>query len=706
MPKVWRLGVLAAGVLSGSLSPLLGAGPTVYYREDFRNYRDVPPIASAASGAEIGNDPIWSQRGEAIFRPNASGLLFKQFVPVQTSDQVRNYDVLFDFRLIGETSRFDLRLRNGSDELSLAFAPTGVKLSGNGASAEGSFEAPIPANQWRQAAVTVKDGSLQVFVSDDKRVIKPVLQAKLPAQPLGGINFHGYEGSAFAITGIVVRDPAALPDNGIQRLLPAPVQDTAGYKSGAEQPTVTVQANDLFGATFRTGLESSGVKMTVNFADGKSSDVTFSAAGVKGRFNDNDAAKNKDKNTELPDAVIQVKGLSGEKGQINYHVRPLLRRYHTSYSYTDVFHDIIRDWEKLPKASEYPVKVELRKTEQGADVYLNGRFAGALTGAVKNLTFSLASSASLKDPVSVASPEMKSSQYLPLDVAALRRAKSFVGAEASVKPGMTTVNDIPMRVADGNGSADVGLTREGQGNWALEVDEYLARSAFDGLLTEVHFSVPAAPYHKAWVLAAVDPDPAKDPILTTRLAHYIQNGVGNNTLADTTLTLPRGNETPGKGITKVGTVSKKGADGKAVEVPLYLVEIPLPIGSIIDIINSKPHLNFEFFGKPGINLEQIDNSSKPDPNSTSAVQIFGVTLEKSPVTLEMVQAQPGNIFHNDEKRQTTAVVQSLAAAKGKLAWQVLDVDGKKVDEGSADFSFAQGFPSSLWSRRAGRNVPC
>ena len=375
---------------------------------------------------------------------------------------------------------------------------------------------------------------------------------------------------------------------------------------------------------------------------------------------------------------------------MSYYIRPMLRRYHTSYSFTDTYHDIIRDWELLPKASEYPVKVECQRTEKGVDLYLNGRFAGSLAGGtVKDLVFSLSPSASIKDVLSVKSA-YSAAKYLPLEIPALRMAKSFVDAKPSMNSGMSDIKGIPMIVASGEGSADIGLTREGQGNWALEVDEYLARSPFDGFLSEVHFSVPAAPYSRAWVLCAVDPDPAKDPILTTRLASYVENGVGKNMLTDSVLTLPRGEEKAGEGITLVGTVSKTTKDGKKIDLPLFLVEVPLKTGEIIDLAMNKPMLNFEFFGKPWENFEQIDNSCKPDPDSRSAVQIFGVTLEKSPVGMDIVESQPANIFANDEKPETGLVLKSFAPAKGKVSWEILDVDGKKVGkEGSADYSFAK-----------------
>ena len=62
-----------------------------------------------------------------------------------------------------------------------------------------------------------------------------------------------------------------------------------------------------------------------------------------------------------------------------------------------------------------------------------------------------------------------------------------------------------------------------------------------------------------------------------------------------------------------------------------------------------PYLDFEFLGKCGGLEVQTDRRRKPVPTSTSAVHIFGVTLEKAPAELRLKQSEPGNIFHNDEK---------------------------------------------------------
>lgn len=671
----------------------------VYFRENFQNYRDKAPTCIDDIGIEIENDPIWTQSAAANCNLKSSSLLFKQYAPAPAAaPNLKNYDVLFKFRLREDKNqnlgKFQLRLRadqkGKSGEVIVQISATEVQISSEGlnSSVAGTAKLPftIAKNDWHTCALTVMDGKLAVFI-DDNRVMKPVAQVIVPALPTAGINFYGFADSPFSVSDIVVRDPAALPDYSITNLLPAPQKiNAAAFKSGGTQ---SVAANDIFGATVRTGLDKDAVKMTVNWADGKTSDLTFSVAGIPDERKVMKDGKEVKEKFERPDAIIRVAGLEGAKSQLDYHIRPLLRRYHTSYSFTDTYRDIVRDWDKLPKASEHPLKVELRRTATGADVYLDSCYAASLTGAgVRDVNFTLSPSASIGATFSQQAPD--AAKYLPLDVSALGMAKSFVNAKASLNPGFSEVKGVPMFVAPGEGSADIGLTREGQGNWALEVDEYLARSPFDGLLTEVHFSVPGGtPYTRAWVLCAVDPDSEKDPILTSRITRYEENGIGGNRIADTTTTLPRGAEKPGAGVIPVGTVTKADKGGKKIEVPLYLVEVPLHTGKIIDLAMRESRLDFEFFGKPWENFEQLDNTIKPDPRSTSAVQVFGVTLEKSPVGLDFVQSQPGNIFHNDEKPETTAVLKSFVPGKGKLAWDVLDVEGKRVGGGSTDYTFAR-----------------
>lgn len=703
---IFPAAMLAAAIMVSGKTGLVtasfaaGEGGRIYFQENFQSYSNKAPTTVNDEGIEIGNDPIWTQSAEANIRIKKPGLILKEFAPSSAAaPHLKNYDVLFKFKLRAakpdQLGKFELRIRNDlngkTGDVIVGIASDEVKILSEGidpaVAGGGKLPFEIAKDEWHLCAVTVKDGKMVVFI-DENRVMKPVAEVSIPAMSGAGINFYGFEETPFSISEVVVRDPAALPDNTITNLLPAPRKvDASSFKAGG---SLTVPANDLFGATVRTGLEKDAVQMTIHWGDGNSDEVAFNIVNIQDERKIKVEGKEVTEKLERPDAIIRLTGIGGPKSQLNDYIRPLLRRYHTSYSYTNTYRDITRDWDLLPKASEHPLKVEARKTAKGVDLYLDSCYAGSIDGSnVKEITFTLSSTASIGNPFSLKAKH-DPSKYLPLDVAALGMAKTFADAKVSLSPGLGEVNGVPMFVASGEGSADIGLTREGQGNWALEVDEYLARSPFDGLLTEVHFTVPGGvPYTKAWVLCAVDPDLTKDPILTTRIAKYVEDGAGGNQLADTVVTLPRGGDKPGAGVTSVGTVVKTGKSGEKIEVPLYLVEVPLKSGEIIDLLMRKPSLNFEFFGKPWENLEQLDNSIKPDPKSTSAVQIFGVTLEKSPVGVEFVQSQPANIFHNDEKPETSAVLRSFVPAKGKVVWEILDVDGKKSGSGAADYNFAK-----------------
>src|SRR5208282_3237521 len=253
-----------------------------------------------------------------------------------------------------------------------------------------------------------------------------------------------------------------------------------------------------------------------------------------------------------------------------------------------------------------------------------------------------------------------------------------------LKAGAQQVKKVPMVVADGASNADVGMAKEMHGLRALETNENTSRTSLDGMKESLHFSVPQAFYQRAWVLCAVDPDVKKDPVLTTRLTRFGVWGRGG-AMADTTLTLPRGDEIPGDGIEQVGSVEYT-ADQKKIKAPLYLVRVNLKTGDILDILADQkdpyapmkigPYLDFEFLGKCGGLEVQNDRRRKPLATSTSAVHIFGVTLEKAPAELRLKQAQPGNIFHNDETPETTFALRANAAGRYELRWEITSIDGR------------------------------
>ena len=240
-----------------------------------------------------------------------------------------------------------------------------------------------------------------------------------------------------------------------------------------------------------------------------------------------------------------------------------------------------------------------------------------------------------------------------------------------------------MIVGGAASNADVGVAKEMQGLQG-EINENTSRTSLDGMQESLHFSVPQAFYRRAWVLCAVEDDAKKDAVLTTRLTRFAVAGRGG-AIADTTITLPRGDEKPGAGIEVVGSVNYS-VHGKAITSPLYLVPVNLKAGEILDVLAETkdpfaamkigPYLDFEFLGKMGGIELQRDRRRKPVATSVSAVHVFGVTLECSPVELRLKQSQVGNIFHNDEVPETTFALHAEVGGRYTLRWEISDVAGR------------------------------
>jgi len=138
----------------------------------------------------------------------------------------------------------------------------------------------------------------------------------------------------------------------------------------------------------------------------------------------------------------------------------------------------------------------------------------------------------------------------------------------------------------------------------------------------------------------------------------------------------------------VSRVEYTTAGAKQVNAPLYLVRVDLQAGDILDILADQndpnaamkigPYLDFEFLGKCGGLEVQMDRRREPAPTSTSGVHVFGVTLEKAPAELRLKQAQPGNIFHNEETPETTFAVRANRAGRYELRWAITGVDGREL----------------------------
>ena len=396
--------------------------------------------------------------------------------------------------------------------------------------------------------------------------------------------------------------------------------------------------------------------------------------------------KTTNKRMSLPDAVISFSGL------VNYHIRPRMRRYTDSQQ-----QDLAKRWDSLLAASRRLVEFEARQKLDGVDFYLDGRFAGHRQSKAKmmKLTFSVPKEGEIRNLKSFKCYD--NNDFLPLEIKYIANPGEMKNAELSLKPGLCDMDGVPFIVGTEADNLDVGVVKQMKGSWALECDEFLSRTAFDGMPETAHFSVPKAYYVKAWALCAVEPTAYKDPVITARLTRYATSG-RSEAIADFTMRLPSNGGKAGEGVSVVGEVSYE-KDGKRLKLPLYLVEFILPTGDILDLLSMKKdrhasmnrnlaYLDFEFLGKTGGVSAQWDSRRKPDKFSTSAIHVFAATLEKSPVELRLVQEQPGNIFHNDEKPKTRVLLKSIKPCEATLRWRIYNVDGKTLKESREALKFA------------------
>ncbi len=729
--------ILAA---AGMMAVQSGAAEKFSWKENFRNYNDKAP-GITDSACSVGNDPIWVSAAELNFNDNgdkerAVTIYDKAISVPNLKDVTLSFSYKFRNAVEPVTAKPEIKDKNGkvTQKAVAAVAGTPKKFTVrlNGLSVvigsdfidinKHTFPIPFLANhKWEKAAIQLRNGKVTVFTGVDRK-LKQVAQVPYP-DSIREINFTGYTGNAFSISDIVIEEKSGI------RFTPA-AGFFADFKSLTQKisgtpvkTSVTLKPGDA-GVQMVLNEHRKPVKMTLNWNNGKKDVYEIASSDETEQLIVPLLGKKKHEKTELADAKIQVGKLAAQ------YVRPKLRRFRSSYDAVPAYSDIIRDWDSLPSASKHVLDLQFaEKDDNTVLLYLDGSFAASIRkiadekaeaeckkeiGALgreawharnqkkdaelkainkkiddanaklaslplaKLLSVELEGNGTAEFSLKTAAKKT-AKKYTMLDLAANPKAKTFANAEISPAPGVREIGGIPYNVVKALDSADVAIAKEGKGNWALEVDEYLSRAPVDGFPGEVHFRLPAAPYSIAHIICAVDPDPEKDVFLTARIGRHNENGTGGNMIADTVIDgLP-------KDAKQVGTVT---LNGKAL--PLYQISIPLATGKITDLAARSEYLDFEFLGKGSENLQQIDNRMKPDPNSSSAFSIFAVTLEQAPAVMDMKQLSPGNVFTEDEKAETVVVLRAMENnAKGTLSWIIKDVDGKTVKTGDKSFRIAK-----------------
>ena len=156
--------------------------------------------------------------------------------------------------------------------------------------------------------------------------------------------------------------------------------------------------------------------------------------------------------------MIRVENVPN-KGTLDIYIRPLMRRYRTSYSVTDTYNDIVRDRDLLPRASEHPLQIELRRTGFGANLLFDGCHVASITGTIQSASYTLNAAASI-GRFFAESVSYDTTRYLPLEIGALRMARSFAGATNSLPAGFNVVSNVPFYVAGGKQSGGAAKAAE------------------------------------------------------------------------------------------------------------------------------------------------------------------------------------------------------------------------------------------------------
>ena len=411
--------------------------------------------------------------------------------------------------------------------------------------------------------------------------------------------------------------------------------------------TVTVDraAGDV-SAWLRLGTRQAEIAVTMVWSDGTNTALRFVPGKTAAKRQITVQGKRSTESLVLSNGCVECPNL-----RLFLHVRP------NPDGYTGAKQDdLIRQWDSLPPAGEYEFPLAVRPDANGAQYWIDGRYAGRAdkTATLQAVAFKAGPGATVRDARQ--QPLQSAGRYLSLDISRLNRPGAMKDAALSLKADEAAVRGVPFLRAGGD-NADVGLAKE-MTSGGMDVDPYLARTAFDGMPESLLYSVPLAQYVRAWVLCAAEDDPAKDPVLTARLTRFTSDGRGD-AIADTSVELPRdGKDAPG--FARVGTVEYPAKNGRKT-VSLWLAEIPLKAGAIQDLIffsknasyndgrlADRRYLDFEVLGKLAKARRSAELQHKPDRESTSGVHVFGLTLERTPVEMEVRQNQVGNVFQGDE----------------------------------------------------------
>ncbi len=442
-------------------------------------------------------------------------------------------------------------------------------------------------------------------------------------------------------------------------------------------------------AWLRTGRSPGFVEVTLHWDDATVTPLRLQAANASlvhpAAQNGGDSGPT---NVTLDDALIECPQL-----QLKLWVRPNPAGYPVAERQA-----LLRNWSDLPGAAEHLFPLSIRPDAAGVQYWVNGRYVCRTDrqAALSSVVFRPANGGQVNSAHQEAAPG--DDRFLTLDLSRLPRSAAPTNVTLSLPAGLQTVDGIPFLLGRGDKRVDLNQARAMSPDPA-EGGTYLPRSAFDGRPESFIFSVPLAQYIRAWMLCAVEGDSAAERLLTTRLTRGTADGRGD-ACADTTVRLPPA-EASAPDFTRVGTATFGSGTARRA-APLWLAEVPLKIGDIQDLIffsreesynagllADRRYLDCELLGKPERVYPRGVRSRTPDSAATNGVHVFGLTLERTAVELELRAVQTGNIFQGTEQPALDVCLRPRhGSGRHTLSWQLRSVDGLRVDEGKRKLNLA------------------
>jgi len=189
-------------------------------------------------------------------------------------------------------------------------------------------------------------------------------------------------------------------------------------------------------------------------------------------------------------------------------------------------------------------------------------------------------------------------------------------------------------------------------------------------------TVPCEMYTRGWILCSVADDPKKERAFTVRITRWKDDF-----------------EYDYEGRSKYAMATKlvdfDTAKKEKVGDNLWLVEFPLDLGDIQDVVHTDDHgnflgqigryLDFEVCGPLKTRVSGLnDRTMNTDPERVSAVTFYGARLEKPSATFAMSWTHPGNVFADTDVLETLVDLRVKRPGKYRLDWTVTDGETGKA----------------------------